>query len=144
LLDAEAFQRWTEFERSAPARDRVDELAGRLAAADVALSPGQAEQLTQAIANGNPRYRQGGIADPAVLDRAGITYEPMGARQPQHYHWPAVFKEAKGILSPAQFALFEATVIADETIAKVFNQAQDARERGELPALKTVMVPTGP
>jgi hypothetical protein len=141
LLGDEAYHSWGEFERTVPARQRVDDLAGRLALADLPLSAAQAESLTQVIANGNPRYRHGGVADAAMPDLAGITYEPAGTRLREDYDWPAVLMVAKKILGNGQFALFETIVTADVSLAKAFNQAQDARERGELPALKTVMIP---
>jgi hypothetical protein len=82
---------WKEFEgyeRAVPVREFVNELAGAMTIAGAGLDAAQAEALTTVFAETNAAYLAGGTANRNRQD------------------WDQALVAAKGVLTPAQFALF--------------------------------------
>jgi hypothetical protein len=82
---------WKEFEsyeRAVPLREFVNELAGAMTIAGAGLDAAQAEALTAVFAETNAAYRAGETANRNRQD------------------WDQALVAAKGVLTPAQFALF--------------------------------------
>lgn len=90
LLGEEGYRNLQDYERGAVLREIVAGLAGgAVVVAREPLSPQQAEQFFQAIANASPAYRDGGASRGTDID------------------WMAVDAEAEKFLSPTQFAFFK-------------------------------------
>lgn len=64
VLSQQTYQTFTDYERTLPAWEMVDRLAGALALEGSPLNERQADQLTTAIAEASPPFQAGGDADP--------------------------------------------------------------------------------
>jgi hypothetical protein len=84
LLGQQIYQTFTVYERTLPAWEMVDRLAGALALEGSPLNEGQADQLATAIAGSSPPFQAGGDADPDQVN------------------WPAVIAQTAPILTPTQ------------------------------------------
>lgn len=88
LLGASGLKEYEDFERTLSLRGYADGLATQVAAASP-LTAEQADQLTRALAEANPPYRNGRRADPGQVD------------------WEAVDARAREILNPTQLAYWQ-------------------------------------
>jgi hypothetical protein len=89
VLGQAGYEDLRRYESTLPAREMVERFAGAAALGDVPLNAQQAEQLTQVMAAAAGDLRPGRSIDPSRID------------------WAAVDAQAKGVLSPAQLALFQ-------------------------------------
>lgn len=118
LLGAGDAQRLREYELTLPVRKIVTALAGVAAMAGEPLAVDQAEQLTQLLAASSGRYLRTGATDVQTID------------------WSAIDERARGILTPAQLALFQTVEPEDgfnlytfrfgSRVARLTNQAKRA------------------
>ena len=88
LLGERSYAELKEYDRTIPVRGLADGLAVQLAAVEP-LSAKQADGLTRALATASAAFRKGGYATSADVD------------------WASVDEEAKAILTPAQFAIWQ-------------------------------------
>ncbi len=86
LLGADGYAQLESYERAMPARNITDNLAGELATTDHPLSPDEADQLTQLLANASPSYARGGSANLGQVN------------------WDKLLEKAPSVLSPPQVA----------------------------------------
>jgi hypothetical protein len=89
LLGEEGFQQIASYGSTSLVRLVTDGLAGNLYNSPEPLSPEQADELTQILANSSPPGQAGRTPRPADIN------------------WDAVLPQAEGILSPAQFAVLK-------------------------------------
>ncbi len=92
LLGETGYQLLRQYEGTQPVRAVVQQLAGATALEGMPLTPQQAEQLTQVLANASTGYQSSETAD--FLATASV-------------NWNAADEQAKGILSPAQLNFFK-------------------------------------
>jgi len=101
LLGAQGYQQFQQYERMLPVQGVVDGLAGSLASIASQLTPSQADQLTQILANASSAYQNGGAASD-VYGNGG-------------FNWPQALTQAQAILTPAQFAALSAVTLPSQT-----------------------------
>lgn len=90
ILGEPGYQQLQRYEHTLPARTIIERFAGAMAVADRPLTAQQAEDLTQMIATASASS-SGRRIDPATID------------------WTVVDQQARSVLSPEQFALFQRT-----------------------------------
>jgi hypothetical protein len=128
LLGEAGYQQLQQYERTLPARDQANALAGALALTSTPLSAAQAEQITQIMANASSGYQNGGKAD---LPTPG-NWEFIGPLMLAHktieetVDWDAVLVQSHSVLSDAQFGVFEAYVTKNQAVVHLFNLMQDS------------------
>lgn len=88
LLGPDRFQQLQNYQRSLAPRGMVDGLAGAVAFSDP-LTAQQGNELTRILANASPAYRAGSPANFQEVD------------------WSLVDDQARTVLSPAQFAIWQ-------------------------------------
>ena len=88
LLGPDGFRKLQDYYRSISTCGVVDGLAGVVACTDP-LTARQADELTKILANASRSYREGNGADLREVN------------------WPAVDEQARAILSPSQFAVWQ-------------------------------------
>lgn len=124
LLGEEGYQHLAEFERMAPSREFVSGLAATLVFSGDPITATQASQLTQILAEASETYRNGAraISPGPNLD------EPLRTRQPAHEPIDSAqaLARARTVLSPAQYAAFEAEILRTRTIVELFNVIRQA------------------
>ena len=104
LLGDAGYRQLQDYERSIPARKIVDTFAGTAAVAGTALTPDQAEQLTQVLANTSAVFRSGGRAE--AVD------------------WNAALPSATAILSEAQLGIIKRMLLHDQYMQRIQDLAQ--------------------
>lgn len=119
LLGEAGYQRLLEFERMLPARDYVGGIAASLVLSGDPISPAQASQLTQILAEASATYRNGAQA----LGPLPNLDESMRLRQPARQPIDSVqaLTQARSVLSPTQYAALEADLLRYGTIVDLFN-----------------------
>lgn len=124
LLGDTGYQRLIEFERTLPSRDYVAGIAASLVLSGDPISPAQASQLTQILAEASETYRNGAQA----LGPSPNLDEPMRLRQPARQPIDSVqaLTQARGVLSPTQYAALEADLLRYGTIVDLFNVLRQA------------------
>ncbi len=124
LLGEAGYQRLVEFERTLPARDYVGGIAASLVFSGDPLSPAQASQLTQILAEANETYRNGAQA----LGPSPNLDEPMRLRQPgqEPINSTQALAQARAVLSPTQYAALEADLLRYRAIVDLFNVMRQA------------------
>jgi hypothetical protein len=124
MLGEAGYQQLLEFERKIPSRDFVSGLAAALVLSGEPISATQASQLTQILAEASETYRNGGQAVGPVpnLD------ESMRLRQPARQPIDSVqaLAQARAVLSPTQYAAYEADLLRYGTIVDLFNVLRQA------------------
>jgi hypothetical protein len=124
LLGEAGYQRLVEFERTLPARDYVGGIAASLVFSGDPLSPAQASQLTQILAEASETYRNGAHASGPQpnLD------EPMRLRQSgrESIDSTQALAQARAVLSPTQYAVLEADLLRYRSIMDLFNVLRQA------------------
>lgn len=130
LLGVSGDLRLQEYERTLPVRGQASALAGALALTDSPLSAQQAEQVTQILANASKGYQRGGKADRPMPGNGEPLTPLMLAHQTveETVDWGTVLTQSRGVLSDAQFALFEAYVTKDQSMVRLFNLIQQSPE----------------
>jgi len=126
LLGESGYPRLVEFERTQPSRDYVGGLAASLVFAGDPLSPTQASQLTQILADSSESYRNG--AQAMSPDPGQQVVEAMQARQParQPIDYAQALARAQTVLSPAQYAKLEADLSRNRAFVDLFNVIRQA------------------
>jgi hypothetical protein len=94
LLGPAGYQQLLQYERMLPVRDVVDNLGSNAAVAGAPLNAGQADQLTQILANASSTYQQGAAA----------------ARGENGVDWSQAMTQAAQVLSPDQLVTLQAQV----------------------------------
>lgn len=124
LLGEGGYPRLVEFERTLASRDYVSGLAASLVFAGDPLSPAQANQLTQILADSSESYRNGAqsMGPGPNLD------EPMRTRQTarESIDSAQALAHARAVLSPTQFAMLEADLLRNRAIVDLFNVMRQA------------------
>jgi hypothetical protein len=120
LLGESGYQQLQQYERAAPVRDFVGTLAGSLAFTETPLSARQAEQLVQIMVTANPGYQNGGNADPPLLGEMFDSLMMAGKTAPV-IDSDTVLKQARSILSEAQYSQFEARINGNQNLVQLFN-----------------------
>ena len=124
LLGEAGYQQLAEYERKMPTREFVSGLAASLVFSGDPISATQANQLTQILAEASESYRNGtqAISPGPNLD------EPLRTRQParEPIDSAQALARARAVLSPAQYAAFEAEIIRNRTIIELFNVIRQA------------------
>lgn len=88
LLGESGYQQLQDYDRTSSIRGMVGAIAGAAVLEQAPFTPDQADRLVRAIANASESYRRGGVVNSADVD------------------WEIVDQQARTILSPAQFAVF--------------------------------------
>jgi hypothetical protein len=88
LLGEDGYQQLVQFNREQPVQAIVDDVARFVALTPTPLTYSQAGQLMRVLANADGQYQNGGPADADVTK----------------IDWSQALPQAKGILSPSQFA----------------------------------------
>lgn len=124
LLGEAGYQQLVEFERQMPTRDFVSGLAASLVFSGDPISATQASQLTQILAEASETYRTGARASSPGPDLDG----PLRTRQPAREPLDSAqaLARARAVLSPAQYAAFEAEILRTRTIVELFNVIRQA------------------
>jgi hypothetical protein len=124
LLGEAGYQRLVEFERTLSSRDYVGGIAASLVFSGDPISPAQASQLTQILAEASETYRNGARA----LGPSPNLDEPMRTRQPgrEPIDSSQALAQARAVLSPAQYAALEADLLRYRTIVELFNVLRQA------------------
>jgi len=115
LLGPEEAQQFDDYQRAWAARGLVNGLAGLVAFTDP-LSPAQAQQFAQILANASASYRQ----------RKGVNMKEVD--------WAAIDVQAKLLLSPAQFEIWRQGTArdasgrsrADNELERLYDRAAEA------------------
>lgn len=95
LLGTQGYQQLQQYDRTLPAREIVGNVVGALTSTSNPLSPDQANQLTQILADASSEYQQGGAAD-------DLGHGNWSA----HVDWDQALVQAKQVLSPEQLGSF--------------------------------------
>ncbi len=108
IIGKDAAEQYKDFVRLTPVVGVVNDAAGYLALGPNAMTPEQEFQLVQIVGNSTVPNPVNGRADPATID------------------WPTVLRQAEGVLSPAQLAIFK-TESQLYSVGKASNQFYQAR-----------------
>jgi RNA polymerase sigma factor (sigma-70 family) len=116
LLGDSGYQQYQDFNRLAPARGFVTELAGTTAVAGAGLSADQAGQMTQILAQNSPAYQNGRSVNSDTIE------------------WDAAMPALQKLLSAAQFAAFEG-LRQQAPFQRALNQAANQAENDAMKAV---------
>ncbi len=124
MLGEAGYQQLLEFERKIPAREYVSGLAASLVFSGDPISPTQAGQLTQILAEASETYRNGAQAASPGLN----LNEPIRTRQPgrESIDSTQALAQARTVLSPTQYAALEAELLRYRSLVELFNVLRQA------------------